>query len=85
MLRTTAIVALILWGNRATYGQAADPTPRPTVHLVSRIDVRDFGAETVRIGDLNSDGAPDLLLVQSVYGTVRIQLNEGLGLIDLLN
>ena len=37
-------------------------------HLVSLIDVRDFGAETVRVGDLNGDGAPDLLFVQGVRG-----------------
>ena len=72
MLKTTTIVALILGGTHATCGQNADPTPHPTVRLVSCIDVRDFGAETVRIGDLNSDGAPDLLLAQSVYGTREI-------------
>ncbi|MHB9031855.1 MAG: hypothetical protein ACYC6L_02285 [Anaerolineae bacterium] len=41
-------------------------------HLVSAIDTRDFGAETVRIGDLNGDGAPDLLFVQSLYGSREI-------------
>lgn len=41
-------------------------------HLISTIDVKNFGAEQVRIGDLNSDGAPDLLFVQSVYGTRAI-------------
>ena len=41
-------------------------------HLVSAIDTRDFGAETVRIGDLNADGAPDLLFVQSVHATREI-------------
>lgn len=39
-----------------------------TTHLVSSIDTLDFGAETLRIGDLNGDGAPDLLFVQSLYG-----------------
>ena len=43
-----------------------------TVHLVSRIDVKDFGAGVLRVGDLNGDGAPDLLLVQSVYETREI-------------
>ena len=43
-----------------------------SVHLVSVIDVRDFGAETVRVGDLNGDGAPDLLFVQCVFGTREI-------------
>ncbi|MBM3265637.1 MAG: hypothetical protein FJY97_19760 [candidate division Zixibacteria bacterium] len=42
------------------------------VYLVSEIPVRDFGAETLRVGDLNSDGAPDLLFVQSVYETRAI-------------
>lgn len=41
-------------------------------HVVSTIDVKDFGAETVRIGDLNMDGGPDLLFVQSIYGTREI-------------
>ena len=43
------------------------------VHLVSSIEAPDWGAETVRIGDLNGDGAPDLLLVQSAYGSRQIQ------------
>lgn len=37
-------------------------------HLVSLIDVKDFGAETVRVGDLTGNGAPDLLFVQDVRG-----------------
>jgi hypothetical protein len=37
-------------------------------HLVSVVDVKDFGSETFRIGDLNGDGAPDLLFVQNIYG-----------------
>lgn len=41
-------------------------------HLVTTIDVRDFGAETLRVGDLNGDGAPDLLFVQNIYGTRAI-------------
>jgi len=40
-----------------------------SVHRVSLIDVKDFGASVLRIGDINGDGAPDLLLVQSVYAT----------------
>jgi hypothetical protein len=50
-------------------GQNSGPETR---HVVSVIDVKDFGAETLRIGDLNGDGAPDLLFVQSVYGTRAI-------------
>ena len=72
MLRESAILALILWGNHFALGQTEDPNSRPTVHLVARFDVKDFGAETVRVGDLNGDGAPDLLLVQSEYGTREI-------------
>jgi hypothetical protein len=41
-------------------------------HLVSVLDVHDFGAEAPRAGDLNGDGAPDLLLTQSLYGTRTI-------------
>jgi hypothetical protein len=50
-------------------GQTASIPKRSTTHQVSCIDVKDFGAETVRIGDLNGDGAPDLLFVQSHYGS----------------
>lgn len=42
------------------------------VHVVSSIETGEFGAETVRIGDLNGDGAPDLLFVQSLYGSREI-------------
>jgi hypothetical protein len=38
------------------------------IHLVSSIDAPDWGSEVVRVGDLNGDGAPDLLFVQSEYG-----------------
>ena len=44
-----------------------------SVHLVSAIDTPDYGAETVRVGDLNGDGAPDLLFVQSLYGSREIR------------
>ncbi len=40
--------------------------------LVSDIHSQDFGAETLRIGDLNGDGAPDLLFVQSIFHTREI-------------
>ena len=36
-----------------------------SVHLVSSIGAKDFGADTIRIGDLNGDGAPDLLFAQT--------------------
>ncbi|MDQ1256657.1 MAG: hypothetical protein QG656_1256 [Candidatus Hydrogenedentes bacterium] len=51
---------------------AGEEDTSATAHLVSQIDVRDFGAETARIGDLNADGGPDLLFVQSVFGTRAI-------------
>ena len=47
------------------------PAP-PKARVLSRIDIRDFGAETVRIGDLDGDGGPDLLFVQSHFGSRQI-------------
>ncbi|MHA1571586.1 MAG: hypothetical protein ACTSWM_07170, partial [Alphaproteobacteria bacterium] len=41
-------------------------------YLASKIDVKDFGTLQFRIGDLNADGAPDLLFVQSVFETREI-------------
>ena len=38
------------------------------VFLVSKITGQEFLSETIRIGDLNGDGAPDLLFVQNLYG-----------------
>ena len=43
-----------------------------STHQVNCLDVKDFGAETLRIGDLTGDGAPDFLFTQSVYGTRSI-------------
>lgn len=42
--------------------------PPPTAHLVTSIVGQEFLSETLRIGDLNGDGAPDLLFVQNLYG-----------------
>lgn len=61
-----ALAAVLLC---AFHGLAADV---PQVRLLSKIDVADFGAETVRIGDLDGDGGPDLLFVQSHFGSRRI-------------
>jgi hypothetical protein len=36
-----------------------------STYLVSDIDVKDFGAQFLKVGDLDGDGAPDLLLIQS--------------------
>ncbi|MBM3277509.1 MAG: hypothetical protein FJY95_05440 [Candidatus Handelsmanbacteria bacterium] len=43
------------------------------VQLVQHIEALDWGGETVRIGDLDGDGAPDLLVAQSVYGSRVIE------------
>lgn len=43
------------------------------VRVVSSIEVPDFGGMTLRIGDLDGDGVPDLLLVQSEYGPRAIR------------
>jgi hypothetical protein len=56
----------------ASFGQGPAAARRPPVHLVSCIDVKDFGAETVRVGDLDGDGGPDLLFVQSHFGSRAI-------------
>ncbi|OPZ29303.1 MAG: Rhamnogalacturonan endolyase YesW precursor [Lentisphaerae bacterium ADurb.BinA184] len=48
------------------------PNATKTVHTVAVIGTQDFGSGTLRIGDLDGDGAPDLLLVQSVYETREI-------------
>lgn len=40
-----------------------------SVHIVSSIATPDFGGMTLRVGDLNGDGAPDLLVAQSEYGS----------------
>jgi outer membrane protein assembly factor BamB len=44
-----------------------------SIRIVSSIATPDFGGMTLRIGDLNGDGAPDLLITQSDYGTRSIQ------------
>lgn len=43
------------------------------VHLVSSIDTQDFGSVTLRTGDLNLDGCPDLLIVQNEWGYRKIR------------
>jgi hypothetical protein len=71
MIRWTTTVWL-LCVVPAALAQPPKPAERPWARLLSRIDVKDFGAETVRIGDLDGDGGPDLLLVQSHYGSRQI-------------
>jgi outer membrane protein assembly factor BamB len=43
-----------------------------SVHVVSSIATRDLGSLDARIGDLDGDGAPDLLFTQSIFGTGEI-------------
>lgn len=43
------------------------------VHTVSSIDTPDFGSMLLRIGDLNGDGAPDLLFTQVEFGPRTIE------------
>ncbi len=43
----------------------AEPASKTNkIYLVSKIVGKDFLSETIRIGDLNGDGAPDILFVQ---------------------
>ncbi len=44
-----------------------------SVQVVSSIEAPDYGAMMLRIGDLNGDGAPDLLFTQSEYGPREIR------------
>lgn len=66
---TVTLTGLALWAMSASQPGATEP---PKARLLSRIDVKDFGAETVRIGDLDADGGPDLLFVQSRFGSREI-------------
>ncbi len=62
--------SLLLTVTLATTVHALPPALDQTnhTHLVSRIVGKDFLSETIRIGDLNGDGAPDVLFVQDLYG-----------------
>jgi len=44
-----------------------------SLHVVSSIETREFGSECVLIGDLNGDGAPDLLFAQSGCGAGEVE------------
>lgn len=58
-----------LWGTAVAADEGSPPV---AARLVSCIDVKDFGAEQVRFGDLNGAGAVDLLFCQSDYPTRRV-------------
>jgi hypothetical protein len=45
---------------------------QPIVRMLGNIDVKNFGSMQLRIGDLDGDGGPDLLLAQSRYATREI-------------
>jgi len=68
MISYAGLILISAIAGGQTRAQTAAAGGRPTVHLVSNIDVKDFGAETIRIGDLSGDGAPDLLFVQNLRG-----------------
>jgi len=68
-MRTIALAIVV--SSMLTYGGVAD-MPAPTTRVVSVIDVKDFGAEQLRIGDLNADGVPDFVFAQSIRGTREI-------------
>lgn len=68
MLNRTLFALPIVLLVAATRSQAAPTNETRTVHLVSRIGGKEFLSETIRIGDLNGDGAPDSLFVQNLYG-----------------
>jgi hypothetical protein len=65
--RANAVVLLIMVAGLAQ-SEAAPTNETQTVHLVSRIVRKEFLSETTRLGDLNGDGAPDILFVQNLYG-----------------
>ncbi len=44
-----------------------------SAHIVSNIETPDSGGMMLRVGDLNGDGAPDLLVTQSDYGSREIR------------
>jgi len=68
MLRRVRCIVVVVSILAVPHGQASPADPSQTVHLVSRILGQEFLSETVRIGDLNGDGAPDVLFVQNLYG-----------------
>ena len=68
MLDRTNLLLLAVAMTAMIRADAAPIDPPKTVHRVIRLVGKEFLSETVRIGDLNGDGAPDLLFVQNLYG-----------------
>ena len=50
------------------------------IHLVSAFPTGNFGGKTVRVADLNGDGAPELLITQAVYGQRSITCQTAVSL-----
>ena len=67
MLNRVHSMVLFFLAAALTRSHAAPTNEARTVHLVSRIVGKGFLSETIRIGDLNGDGAPDILFVQNLY------------------
>lgn len=65
------IILLFLTATKARSEEPAQEK-KPAVRLLTNIDVGEFGSEQLRIGDLDGDGGPDLLLVQSEYASRSI-------------
>ncbi|MBM4091547.1 MAG: hypothetical protein FJ276_19285 [Planctomycetes bacterium] len=66
MHRMQPVLWAVVAATMATAAGAAEPPE--TTRVVSRIVGREFLSETVRVGDLNGDGAPEVLFVQNLYG-----------------
>lgn len=65
VLLISAILCLLTLG-------ALEAAPPAKPRLLANLDVKNFGSEQLRIGDLDGDGGPDLLLIQSRYETREI-------------
>jgi hypothetical protein len=68
MVKSSRVFGVVLLIAPIAASSAGMTNAGPTVHLVSRIVGKEFLSETIRIGDLNGDGAPDFLFVQNLYG-----------------
>lgn len=61
-------LALVFCLTAITCGLADPMEKTNSAYLVSSITGKEFLSETIRIGDLDGDGAPDILFVQDLYG-----------------
>ena len=68
MLPRVLVFLLCIWSMTLAWGQPTKTGSPKSCHLVSRILGRDFLSETIRLGDLDADGSPDVLFVQNLYG-----------------